>query len=107
MAAEQPKQMNITLDEEQAQGVYSNLVVISHSKTEFVLDFASILPGMNKPKVRSRVILSAEHAKRLLLSLQENVVKFESTNGRIEVMRPVASDEDTNFEDLGFNIGEA
>ncbi|MFI3330839.1 MAG: DUF3467 domain-containing protein [Rikenellaceae bacterium] len=106
MASEQSKEMNIVLDEDQAQGVYSNLVVISHSQSEFVMDFASLLPGMQKPKVRSRIILSPEHAKRLLLSLQENVVKYESANGPIQVHgRQLSSDSE--FEDLGFNVGEA
>ncbi len=107
MTLDKAKEMNIILDDEQAKGVYSNLAIISHSKNEFVLDFASILPGMPKPKVRSRVILSAEHAKRLLISLQENVAKYESENGRIEVMRRDANDENNSFDDLGFNIGEA
>lgn len=107
-----PFEMNIELDETQAQGVYSNLVVISHSPSEFIVDFASMLPGMPKPKVRSRIILSAEHAKRLLLSLQENVVKYESEHGRIELKhrsRPEESQEDDFAPEggVGFHIGEA
>ena len=64
-----PNQINIELSEEVAQGVYSNLAVITHSSSEFVLDFVRIMPGVPKAKVKSRVILTPEHAKRLLLAL--------------------------------------
>ncbi len=77
--------MNIELDGETAKGNYANLAVISHSITEFVVDFAAALPGMPRPKVVSRVILAPEHAKRLMLSLQENVTRYESNNGSIEI----------------------
>lgn len=99
-------EMNIELDEQQAQGIYSNLVIISHSPSEFILDFASQLPGMPKPKVRSRIILSAEHAKRLLLSLQENIIKYESENGRIELKHKAPQQEEPSGS-KGFNMGEA
>lgn len=81
------KQMGIDLelDEATAQGVYSNLAIISHSHSEFVLDFAAMLPGMPKAKVRSRIILTPEHAKRLLLSLQDNVSRFEANIGKIDI----------------------
>ena len=78
-------QINIELDEETAQGVYSNLAVITHSSSEFVVDFVRIMPGIPKAKVKSRVILTPEHAKRLLLALKENVNKFESQFGTIKV----------------------
>ncbi|MFI3317011.1 MAG: DUF3467 domain-containing protein [Rikenellaceae bacterium] len=77
--------MDIELDEQVAQGQYSNLAIISHSPTEFVVDFAAVLPGMPKAKVASRIILTPEHAKRLLYSLQENVARYESNHGNIEI----------------------
>ncbi len=77
--------MNIELSEDVAQGQYANLAVIAHSPSEFVVDFAVVLPGMPKAKVNSRVILTPEHAKRLLYSLQENIARYESNNGTIEI----------------------
>ncbi|MDD4645626.1 MAG: DUF3467 domain-containing protein [Bacteroidales bacterium] len=77
-------QINIELSEEVAQGVYSNLAIITHSSSEFVLDFVRIMPGLPKAKVKSRVILTPEHAKRLLLALQDNIQKYESVNGVIK-----------------------
>ncbi len=77
--------MDIELDAEVAQGNYSNLAIISHSTSEFILDFATILPGLPKAKVRSRIILTPEHAKRLLLSLQENIQRYETNIGKIEI----------------------
>ena len=65
--------LDIELDETTAQGNYSNLAIISHSTSEFIIDFATVLPGVPKARVKSRVILTPEHAKRLLLSLQENI----------------------------------
>ena len=70
-----PNQLNIELTEEVAEGTYANLALIAHSSSEFVLDFIRMMPGTPKAKVKSRVILTPEHAKRLMLALQENVVK--------------------------------
>jgi hypothetical protein len=80
--------IDIELDAEVAQGHYSNLAIISHSTSEFILDFATVLPGMPKAKVASRIILTPEHAKRLLMSLQENVARYEVNVGRIELQQP-------------------
>jgi hypothetical protein len=77
-------QINIELSEEIAQGVYSNLAIITHSSSEFVLDFVRIMPGLPKAKVKSRVILTPEHAKRLLFALQDNIQKFEAVHGVIK-----------------------
>ena len=79
------KQLQIELKEEVSQGIYSNLAMITHSSSEFVLDFISILPGMAKAQVKSRVIMSPEHAKRLLAALQDNVSKYENSFGKIEL----------------------
>lgn len=76
-------QLNIELNEETAGGVYSNLAVITHSNTEFVLDFIQVMPGVPKAKVKSRVIMNPQHAKRLLNALQDNIQKFEKVNGPI------------------------
>ena len=76
--------INIELDENTAQGSYSNLVIVNHSPTEFVLDFINVMPGSPKAKVRSRIILTPQHAKRFLKALDENLVKYESSFGEIQ-----------------------
>ena len=68
-----PNQIDIQLTEEVAQGTYSNLAVITHSSSEFVVDFVRIMPGIPKADVKSRIILTPEHAKRLMLALQDNI----------------------------------
>lgn len=84
---EMPKgEINIELDEQTGQGIYSNLAIISHSNSEFVIDFVRLMPGMPKAKVQSRIILTPEHAKRLLLALKDNVQKFESQFGPIKAV---------------------
>jgi len=76
--------LEIQLDEETAQGVYVNLAVVNHNDTEFTLDFIFVQPQAPRAKVRSRVITSPRHIKRLLLALQENLTRFESTFGPVE-----------------------
>jgi hypothetical protein len=78
-------EIQIELSDEVAQGVYSNLAIISHSSSEFVVDFIRIVPGVPKAKVKSRIILTPEHAKRLLMALKDNIDKFEQQNGTIRV----------------------
>ena len=78
-------QFEIELTPEIAQGVYANLAIITHSSSEFVLDFVRVLPGVPKAGVKSRVILSPEHAKRLLHALQENIGKYENNFGPIRI----------------------
>lgn len=77
-------QLNIELSEEIAEGIFSNLAIITHSNTEFVLDFIRVMPGIPKARVKSRIILTPEHAKRLLGALNDNIEKFEALNGRIK-----------------------
>lgn len=77
-------QINIELDEKTAEGIYSNLAIINHSNSEFVVDFVNIMPGTPKSKVKARVILTPQHAKRLLKALGENVQRFESAHGEIK-----------------------
>ncbi|QXP61453.1 DUF3467 domain-containing protein [Olleya sp. HaHaR_3_96] len=77
-------QVNIELDEKIAEGIYSNLAIINHSVSEFVVDFVSIMPGTPKSKVKSRIILTPQHAKRLLKALGENVQRFQKAHGEIK-----------------------
>ena len=79
-----PQQLQIDLSPEIAKGVYSNFQIISHSNSEFVIDFASLLPGVPKAMVSSRVIISPEHAKSLLSTLNDNIVRYEAEFGKIE-----------------------
>ena len=83
MADLQKQGIDIELAENIAEGNYSNLAIISHSTSEFIIDFATMLPGLQKAKVKSRVILTPEHAKRLLLSLQDNITRYESNIAKI------------------------
>ncbi|HPR31575.1 MAG TPA: DUF3467 domain-containing protein [Prolixibacteraceae bacterium] len=94
-------QLNIELSEEVGQGVYSNLAIITHSTSEFVIDFVRILPGLPKAGVKSRIILTPEHAKRLLMALQDNVKKFEQQHGPIKV----SLGHDPNLPPMGFGGG--
>ena len=82
---EQGGKFQIELPAEIAQGEYANLAIITHSSSDFVVDFATLLPGVPKAQVRSRVILAPEHAKRLLLALQENIVRYEREFGPIKL----------------------
>jgi hypothetical protein len=77
-------QLNIELTEEIAEGIYSNLAIITHSPSEFVVDFIKIMPGTPKAKVKSRIVLTPQHAKRLMKALKDNISKYESTNGTIK-----------------------
>ncbi|MEG1749449.1 MAG: DUF3467 domain-containing protein [Bacteroides sp.] len=76
-------QLQIELKEEIAQGTYSNLAIITHSSSEFILDFVRVMPGLPKAGVQSRVILAPEHAKRLMRALEENIAKYERIFGTI------------------------
>ena len=80
----QGQQLNIELDESIADGTYSNLAIINHSVSEFVVDFVNIMPGVPKSKVKSRIILTPQHAKRLLKALNDNVHRFEQAHGEIK-----------------------
>lgn len=80
----QKGQINIELDASVAEGTYSNLAIINHSVSEFVVDFVNIMPGIPKSKVKSRIILTPQHAKRLSKALQDNVKRFEKTHGEIK-----------------------
>jgi len=77
-------QINIELSDEVSEGIYSNLAVITHSNSEFVVDFIKLMPGVPKAKVKSRIILTPQHAKRLYRALKDNIGKFESIHGVIK-----------------------
>ena len=86
-------QFQIELKDDIAQGTYANMAVISHSTSEFVLDFIRMVPGVPKHRVQSRVIMAPEHAKRLLRALQENVNKYESTIGEIRLIEDMRKEQ--------------
>jgi hypothetical protein len=103
MEEQNENQLNIELSEEIAEGIYSNLAIITHSNSEFVLDFIRVMPGVPKAKVKSRIVLTPEHAKRLLTAIQDNIEKFENVNGRIK-----AQTEPTGFPmNFGGTMGQA
>ena len=85
MSDNQNNQLQIELSQEVAQGEYANFAIITHSSSDFIIDFARVLPGLPKAQVKSRVILAPEHAKRLLGALQENIVRYEREFGPIQI----------------------
>ncbi len=89
--------LNIQLSEEIAEGIYSNLAIITHSNAEFILDFVKLMPGVPKGNVKARIILTPHHAKRLLRALQDNISKYESIHGAIK--------DTEGFEGYPMNIG--
>ncbi len=91
------QQLSIEINEETGQGIYSNLAIISHSPSEFVIDFVRVMPGVPKASVKSRIILTPEHAKRLLLALKENITRFEAQFGAIKKI-----DDGGNFNPMVF-----
>lgn len=93
------KKINIELSEEVAEGIYSNLAVITHSNSEFILDFIRLLPGVQKANVKSRIILTPEHAKRLMFAMQDNIAKYEAMNGKIKTI------DDGNNGNIPMNFG--
>jgi hypothetical protein len=90
------QQLNIELSEDMADGVYANLAVITHSFAEFVVDFVNVMPNVPKAKVKSRIIMTPQHAKRLMRALVDNVKRFEAQHGQIKDQEPVT---------LPFNFG--
>ncbi|HRX01209.1 MAG TPA: DUF3467 domain-containing protein [Cyclobacteriaceae bacterium] len=99
----QQNQINIELSEDIAEGIYSNLAMIAHSNSEFVVDFIRLMPGVPKARVKSRIIITPEHAKRLLHALKENIEKYEATFGPIK-----RTDEMPKFPmNFGGTVGEA
>ena len=104
---ETPHEIDLELDDNIAAGKYANLVIIYHSSSEFVLDFASAMPGVHKARVQNRIIMAPEHAKRLLLSLQENITRYETTVGPIQLHKTSAEEANENHMAMSFTVGEA
>ena len=100
-AKNQPPALNIELGEDVAEGIYSNLAIISHSNSEFVVDFIRLVPNVPKAKVKSRIILTPQHAKRLLAALRDNVQKFEMQFGKID------EPDFPSFPPMNFNTPKA
>jgi hypothetical protein len=100
---QQSQQINIELGEKEAEGIYSNLAILTHSPAEFIIDFTRVLPGVPKARVHARVIMTAQHAKLLLRALEDNINKYEMKFGEIKIqgeppgggfgMQPVIHDE--------------
>lgn len=84
MSENKNSQLNIEISEEVAEGTYANLAIITHSHAEFVVDFVNVMPGTPKSKVKSRIILTPQHAKRLMQALIDNINKYEDANGHIK-----------------------
>lgn len=89
-------QLNIEISEEMAEGQYANLAIITHSHAEFVIDFVNVMPGTPKSKVKSRIILTPQHAKRFMKAMIDNLGRFETANGKIQDLEEVQ---------LPFNFG--
>lgn len=93
---QRPNQLNIEISEEVADGVYSNLAIITHSNSEFVLDFVRVMPGVPKAKVKARILLTPQHAKRLMRAMTDNIGKYEQAHGPIK---------DTDMPQVPMNFG--
>lgn len=93
---QQPNQLNIEISEEVAEGSYANLAIITHSHAEFVIDFVNVMPGTPKSKVKSRIILTPQHAKRFMKAINENISRYEAANGNITDLEEIQ---------LPFNFG--
>jgi len=98
----QQNQLNIELPEEIAEGIYANLAIISHSHSEFVVDFIRMMPNIPKAKVKARIILTPQHAKRLMRALADNIKKFEGQFGVID-----ETDQSVSFPPMNFNTPKA
>ena len=98
---EEKKEISLELKPEIARGVYSNLAIITHSHSEFIIDFATMLPGLRKPDISSCIVMTPEHAKRLLQALMDNVTKYESQFGLINLGGSPASENGGTF-----NLGD-
>lgn len=92
-----PNQLNIELPEEVSEGVYSNLSVITHSPSEFIVDFIQLMPGVPKGKVKSRIVMTPDNAKKLMKALSENISKYESVHGKIKDHGPMGQGIPMNF----------
>jgi len=83
---QQQRKINVELGEKESEGIYSNLALIALSPQEFVLDFARIMPGRDKAKVYSRIVMTPGHAKMFLKALEDNIKKYENQFGQIKIL---------------------
>jgi hypothetical protein len=96
--------LDIELNEEVAEGIYSNFAIITHSQTEFIVDFVRMMPGVPKGKVKSRIVLAPQHAKRLLMALGDNMQRYEENFGNVDIAENQESNIPLNF---GGQTGQA
>jgi hypothetical protein len=94
----QQHQINIELGEKEAEGIYSNLAIITHSPAEFVIDFTRVLPGVPKAKVHARVVMTPQHAKMLLGALKDNIEKYEKKFGEVKIVGDQSGDQMFGFQ---------
>jgi hypothetical protein len=97
------QQINIELGEKEAEGIYSNLAIITHSPAEFVIDFTRVLPGVPKAKVHARIIMTPQHSKMLLGALRDNIEKFEKKFGDIKIAGESAGSQVLGFQSFQKN----
>jgi hypothetical protein len=97
----QPQQINIELGEKEAEGIYSNLAIITHSPAEFVIDFTRVLPGIPKAKVHARIVMTPQHTKMLLGAIKENIEKYEKKFGEIKIAGDAAGGAIFGFQPPG------
>jgi hypothetical protein len=88
-----PQQVNIEIGEKESEGIYSNFVLIAHSPSEFILDFARMLPGLPKAKVFARIVMTPQHTKMLFNALDENIKKYEDRFGKVKVAGPAGKED--------------
>ncbi len=101
-----PQQVSLEIRPEIAKGTYSNLAIITHSHSEFIIDFATMLPGLPKPDISNRIVMTPENAKRLFNALQDNIIKYEGHFGPIDITARPPKGSTINFGDLGLGKGE-
>ena len=106
MAENNNQQLQIELKPEVAEGIYSNLAIITHSSSEVITDFVQMMPGLPKAQVRSRIIMAPEHAKRLLLALQDNIQKYEKQFGPIKLVQSQQPSEGKTIAPFTIKKGE-
>ena len=97
----QPQQINIELGEKEAEGIYSNLAIITHSPAEFVIDFTRVLPGVPKAKVFARIVMTPQHTKMLDAALRDNIEKYEKKFGEIKIAGDFAGGQSFGFQPPG------
>ena len=107
MAENNNQQLQIELKPEVAEGIYSNLAIITHSSSEVITDFVQMMPGLPKAQVKSRIIMAPEHAKRLLFALQDNIQKYEKQFGTIQLRQNQPSSEGRTIAPFTIKKGEA